>query len=69
MELERKEPADSITVVYSEHDDGFGIFCPHCGIEQIENTIDPTQAPVFPTTPQPAAVEETPAATEGGDQK
>jgi len=40
MVLERKESADSITVVYSEHDDGFGIFCPHCGIEQIENPIN-----------------------------
>lgn len=37
--------------------------------EQIENTIDPTQAPIFPATPPPAAVEETPAAAEGEDQK
>ena len=35
--------------------------------EQIENTVDPTQVPSFPTTPPPAA-EETPAATDGGEQ-
>jgi hypothetical protein len=40
LELERKEPADSITVVYSEHDDESGIFCPHCGIEQVEHPIN-----------------------------
>ena len=35
--------------------------------EQIENTVDPTQVPSFPTTPPPAAIEETPAATDGGE--
>ena len=36
--------------------------------EQIETAVDPTQVPRFPTTPPPAATEETPAATDGGNQ-
>ncbi len=34
--------------------------------EQIETAVDPTQVPSFPTTPPPAAAEETPE-TEGGE--
>ena len=35
--------------------------------EQIENAVDPTQVPTFPTTP-PAATEETSTPTEGGGE-
>jgi len=36
--------------------------------EQIETAVDPTQVPTFPTTPPPAAAEETPATDEGGEK-
>lgn len=35
--------------------------------EQIETAVDPNQVPTFPSTPPPAATEETPAESEGGE--